>query len=130
MEPHRHDENGDVILIEDTAPSDAEVEARAITHAAEAQADAEVEIARVQADTAVQLAKIERSTLEDAERIELEALREEVSALKALNAPPEPEPVPVVINDTEPEPEPDMAPPVDEGHSERQSRRKVGLGMW
>jgi hypothetical protein len=130
MDRHRHDENGDVVLVEDTTPSDAEVEARAITHAAEAQAGADVEIARVQADAAVQLAKIERSTLDDEERIELEALREQVRALEAMNAPPEPEPVPVVINDADVEAEPDMAPPADDDGREHAPKRKVGLGMW
>jgi hypothetical protein len=130
MEPHRHDENGDVILVEDTTPTPAEAEARALAHAAKTQADADVEIARVQADTAVQLARIERSTLSDEERIELEALRVEVATLNALNAPPAPEAesAPVIINDAEPEPE--MAPPADEGHTEQPHHRKTGLGMW
>src|ERR1700683_5086707 len=130
MEPHRHDENGDVVLVEDTTPSDAEVEARALTHAAEAQADADVEISRVNADAAVQLAKIERSTLDDEERIELETLREQVRALEAMNAPPEPEPMPVVINDADVEAEPDMAPPEGDEPGEHPHKRKVGLGMW
>jgi hypothetical protein len=132
MEPHRHDENGDVILVEDTTPTPAEAEARALAHSAEVQAEAEVEVARVNADAAVQLAKIQRSTLEDDERVELEALRVEVAAMRELTMPPEPEadpdPAPVIINDAEPEP--DMAPPVNDGHSDQPRHRNAGLGMW
>lgn len=130
MEPHRHDENGDVILIEDTTPSDAEVEAKAITHAAEAQADAEVEIARVQADAAIALAKIERTTLDDDERVELEALRLEMAAIQAANQPPEPdpEPAPVIVNDAPAEPEP-MAPPGPEHQDGEDHQRKSSHGM-
>lgn len=127
VDQHRHDEDGNVILLEQESPEDAE--AKAMVRAAEAEAEASVEVARIEADAAVQLAKIERSALEDEERVELEALRVEVAAMREMNAPPpEPEAAPIVIEDAEPEP--DMAPPIDEGPGERQSRRKVGLGMW
>jgi hypothetical protein len=132
VEQHRHDEDGNVVLIEDDTPSPEEIAARAAERAAEAQAAAEVEVARVQADAAVQLAKIERSALDDEERIELEALREEVAALKAMNAPPEPDPVIVEAPDSGPaDDEPEDAPPPAEGSPEPSpGRKRVGLGMW
>jgi hypothetical protein len=133
MEAHRHHpETGEVILEVPDEPSPDEVAARAAEAAAKADAEARVEVARIEADAAVQLAKVNRSTLEDEERVELEALRLEVAALREMNAPPEPDPI-VVEAPADPEPDDmpaDAPPPIDGSPEPRESRKRVGLGMW
>lgn len=132
MDAHRHHpETGEVIL-EDPGPSPEEAAAKAAERAAKADADAQVEIARVQGDTAIQLAKIERSELSEEERIELEALREEVSALKSIVSPePPPAAEPVIVQASAEDETPADAPPEIDGSPEPKQRRKTsGLGMW
>lgn len=130
VDQHRHDDDGNVILLEQESPQDAEI--KAMAQAAEAQAEAQVEIARVQADAEVAIAKLETKSVDEELAVQLAAALAELEALKAAQAPAEPEPVQAVVVDaSEPEVDESELPPADHSeHSERPHKRKVGLGMW
>jgi hypothetical protein len=120
------------------SPADVHTDAQAEVDAVAEVADSNVQIAQIESDTAIKLAQIEAKQVDPERDAEIEALRAEVTTLKALLAPPAPvvpDPAPVVVDAPVVDEPPSLpAPEKHDDHLADDERPKKssggGLGFW
>jgi hypothetical protein len=134
MENHTHDQDGNVVLLDN---HQAEAEAEVIS--ADLLTSAEVEIAKIQAEKEITLARIAAKTDESYFQSEIEALKAEIVGMRealALTTPepvqePAPEQAPViVVNDNDNESDDETIQPAPEPEPAPRKKSRGGIGVW
>ena len=135
IEPHTHDEHGNVVTVE---PSPAEIDAEV----AESAVRADVEVEKIRADKEITLAKIASRTVEATEEsrvaqleAELRGIKDALARLVPDNGPendvePVSDPAPVVEVADENDGPDDLTPPETEHEAKSRPRQKSVFGMW